>query len=47
MNADTFAGHLAARLGAARLVIAGTTAGVLDDAGATVRVLEPAARWIG
>ena len=31
VNADTFAGHLAARLGARRLVIAGTTPGVLDD----------------
>ena len=30
VNADTFAGHLAARLGAQRLVIAGTTPGVLD-----------------
>src|SRR6185436_3369023 len=29
VNADTFAGHLAARLGARRLVIAGTTPGVL------------------
>jgi acetylglutamate kinase len=43
VNADTLAGHLAARLGARRLIIAGTTAGVLDDAGATVPVLEPAA----
>ena len=43
VNADTFAGHLAARLGARRLVIAGTTAGVLDAAGATVPVLDPAA----
>jgi acetylglutamate kinase len=42
VNADTFAGHVAAGLGARRLVIAGTTAGVLDRAGATVRVLEPA-----
>ena len=49
VNADTFAGHLAARLGARRLVIAGTTPGVLDDAGATVPTLEPAAieRLIG
>src|SRR5262249_7555131 len=38
-NADTFAGHLAARLGARRLVIAGTTAGVLGDAGATLPLL--------
>ena len=29
VNADTLAGHLAARLGARRLVIAGTTPGVL------------------
>ena len=43
VNADTFAGHLAARLGARRLVIAGTTAGVLDDSGATMATLEPAA----
>ena len=40
VNADTFAGYLAARLGAARLVIAGTTPGVLDGAGATVRELD-------
>ena len=36
VNADTFAGHLAARLGARRLVIAGTTPGVLDADGATI-----------
>jgi acetylglutamate kinase len=36
VNADTFAGHLAARLGARRLVIAGTTPGVLDGSGATI-----------
>jgi len=42
VNADTLAGHLAARLGARRLVIAGTTPGVLDEAGATMGVLEPA-----
>ena len=49
MNADTFAGHLAARLGAGRFVIAGTTAGVLDDAGATLPALDPPAieRLIG
>ena len=40
VNADTFAGYLAGRLGAARLVIAGTTPGVLDGAGATVRELD-------
>jgi acetylglutamate kinase len=39
VNADTFAGHLAARLGARRLVIAGTTPGVLDANGATLPVL--------
>jgi len=39
VNADTFAGHLAARLGARRLVIAGTTPGVLDAAGATLPTL--------
>jgi acetylglutamate kinase len=43
VNADTFAGHLAARLRASRLVIAGTTQGVLDDHGATVAVLDPPA----
>jgi acetylglutamate kinase len=40
VNADTFAGRLAERLEAKRLVVAGTTAGVLDDRGATVAVLE-------
>jgi acetylglutamate kinase len=39
VNADTFAGQLAARLGARRLVIAGTTPGVLDAGGATLPVL--------
>jgi acetylglutamate kinase len=43
VNADTFAGHVAARLGAARLVVAGTTAGVLDDGGATLPVVGPPA----
>ena len=43
VNADTLAGHLAARLGAERLVIAGTTAGVLDAAGATLPALDPEA----
>jgi acetylglutamate kinase len=41
VNADTFAGHLAARLSARRLVIAGTTAGVLDADAATLPVLGP------
>ena len=40
VNADTFAGHLAARIGARRLVIAGTTPGVLDDSGSTFPVLD-------
>ena len=49
VNADTFAGHLAARLGARRLVIAGTTPGVLDAAGATLPTLGPdaIARLVG
>ena len=42
VNADTFAGHLAARLGARRLVIAGTTAGVIGRDGTTVSVLDSA-----
>jgi acetylglutamate kinase len=49
VNADTFAGHMAARLGARRLVIAGTTAGVLDDDGATISMVhsDGVARLIG
>jgi acetylglutamate kinase len=43
VNADTFAGHLAARLGARRLVIAGTTPGVLGTDAATLPVLDAAA----
>jgi acetylglutamate kinase len=43
VNADTLAGYLAARLQAQRLVIAGTTPGVLDGSGATLSTLEPAA----
>jgi len=43
VNADTLAGHLAARLHARRLVIAGTTLGVLDEAGVTLPVLDVAA----
>ena len=39
VNADTFAAHLAARAGARRLVIAGTTPGVLDGNGATLPLL--------
>jgi len=49
VNADTFAGHLAARLGARRLVLAGTTPGVLDAEGATLPVLgtDAVARLVG
>ena len=36
VNADTLAGHLAAALGADRLLVAGATAGVLDGAGHTM-----------
>lgn len=43
VNADTMAGHLAARLNAWRLVMAGTTSGVLDGDGSTRRTLDPAA----
>jgi acetylglutamate kinase len=40
VNADTLAGHLAARLDARRLVIAGTTAGVLGVNNETLPRLE-------
>ncbi len=40
VNADTFAGRLAARLRARRLVISGTTSGVLDNAGATIPTVD-------
>jgi acetylglutamate kinase len=43
VNADTMAGHLAGGLRARRLVIAGSTSGVLDDHGTTVGLLDPAA----
>ena len=48
VNADTLASHLAAELGARRLVIAGGTSGVLDDQGATISRLttRDAARLI-
>ena len=36
VNADTLASHLAAALGAKRLVIAGGTSGVLDEQGRTI-----------
>ena len=42
VNADTLAGHLAAALGASRLIVAGATAGVLDADGATIANLTPA-----
>jgi acetylglutamate kinase len=40
VNADTLAAHLAASLGARRLVIAGGTSGVLDEAGRTIERLD-------
>jgi len=43
MNADTLAAHLAARLASPRLVIAGATAGVLDDQGRTIAAMDTAA----
>jgi acetylglutamate kinase len=43
VNADTMAAHLAGRLAAARLVIAGATPGVLDDHGRTIERLDRAA----
>jgi acetylglutamate kinase len=42
VNADTFAAHLAAALGADRLIVAGTTPGVLDQAGRTIARLTRA-----
>lgn len=42
VNADTLAGHLAARMGARRLVVAGGTPGVLDEAGVTIATLNRA-----
>jgi acetylglutamate kinase len=42
VNADTLAGHLAGRVGARRLIIAGTTAGVLDANGKTLPVVDAA-----
>ena len=39
INADTLASHIAGAVGATRLVIAGGTAGVLDEHGATIRRL--------
>jgi acetylglutamate kinase len=40
VNADTFAAHLAEKLGARRLIIAGTTPGVLGSNGKTVSHLD-------
>jgi acetylglutamate kinase len=40
VNADTLAGSLASRIGASRLVIAGATAGVLDERGETIPALD-------
>jgi acetylglutamate kinase len=40
VNADTLAAHLAASLAARRLVIAGGTPGVLDEAGRTIERLD-------
>lgn len=43
VNADVLAAHLAAAAGAARLIVAGKTAGVFDASGATVTELDPVA----
>jgi acetylglutamate kinase len=40
INADTFAAHLAASLHARRLIVAGTTPGVLDNGGDTIPELS-------
>jgi len=40
VNADTWAAHLAAALGADRLMVAGGTPGVLDAQGATIDLLD-------
>jgi acetylglutamate kinase len=40
VNADTFAGRLAERLKARRLVVAGTTPGVLDNRGETLGIVD-------
>jgi acetylglutamate kinase len=40
VNADTLASHLAGELGARRLIIAGGTAGVFDEAGQTIERLD-------
>ncbi|MGQ0732930.1 MAG: acetylglutamate kinase [Acidobacteriota bacterium] len=43
VNADMLAGSLAIRLSASRLVVAGATAGVLDQAARTISTLDAAA----
>jgi acetylglutamate kinase len=43
VNADTMAGHVAGSLRARRLIIAGSTAGVLDASGRTIPQLDPTA----
>jgi acetylglutamate kinase len=43
VNADTMAAALAVRLRASRLLIAGTTPGVLDESGRTIAHLDAAA----
>jgi acetylglutamate kinase len=40
VNADTLAGHLAGRLRARRLVVAGATPGVLDGRGVTMSEID-------
>jgi len=40
VNADTLASHLATQLGAKRLIIAGGTSGVFDEAGQTIPRLD-------
>ena len=47
VNADSLAGDLAARAGAAELVIAGATAGVLDAEGRTIPVLADDDQGLG
>ena len=42
VNADTFAAHLAAAIAARRLIVAGTTPGVLDGGGGTIPELTEA-----
>src|SRR5262249_38228992 len=43
VNADTLAAHLAGRVGARRLVVAGTTPGVLGPTGNTIPLVDSAA----